>query len=178
MKFLAALHSLFLALTCLVSVEFVNGAAYLCGPDGPCQEDHAGTCAEFFEAHFVWPNGDSACCSFKEIDGNCTITTTSSCQYDSKEKYSCTETDPETGDEVPCPMVGPTMFSASAATEDAECPPSDFEVPESSIMDMGGDEETDKGDMVSSDEVESAASFNGSSLLFALMTIASLALFQ
>ena len=187
MKFPTALHPLFLALACLGSVEVVSGAAYLCPPDEPCQEEKAGSCADFFDAHYVWPNnGDTAtyCCSFQEVGGNCTITTTSNCQYDTKAKYNCTMTDPETGEDIPCPLVGPTMFSAFNATTD-ECPPSEFDVPESSILGfMAGNSEPpgedDEDPEDSPGEPESAASmvaFQGSFLIFPLVAIASLAHF-
>ena len=186
MKFPTALHPLFLTMTCLFSIEVVHGAAYSCPLDTPCQEEKVGSCADFFDAHFVWPNTDdkTSCCSFREVDGNCIITTTTNCQYDIKEKYNCAMTDPDTGDEIPCPLVGPTMFSATDATTE-DCPPSEFEVPESSIMGSmaASSEPSDDGEEPGDDipdEPESAAymvALQGSSLLFTLIAIASLAHF-
>jgi len=163
MKFLPLL-----AVAAATTVSLVHGQASMC-MDPVCEVNLVTTCAAFFEAHYVWTGADY-CCSFTEdLDGVCTMTTNSNCQYDSKAKYTC---DPHVG---PCEMVGPAMISAANNTN--ACPASDFEVPESS--DVG----TEGPPMIMANTTDTAAASAASSFFVSSMSalavaVSSLALAQ
>jgi len=111
------------------NIDPVDGAAYLC-PGSRCQENFTMSCADWFDENFIFDD-PAYCCSFSETDdGNCTLVSTSNCQYDSKAKHNCTMPD-ENGAELPCPMVGPTAMSVEEDIE--ECPVSEVEIPDSSL---------------------------------------------